>query len=340
MRRLATAYAAVGPSASRRMTAIVSASNCAAGGEDEIARHRDCEAAGRGDAVHRGDKRLRRAFDLGDGAVDVLEDLLEQFTVAIITAAACFGCEITQVGGVPASADILQIGAAAEDSAGATNYNGAHAVVARELKARLAQVLRRCDIERVEPLGAVDRDDANPVVALHFDVLHRCITRFAQQIRGKSSPSGSVRRRSPNPVSRITKPGRCATQFPTISACLPSGCERSAASTLAAASGRTPSTALPSFAACMGSIPSSSPVARTLGLTGIRDALSMIPTRLFPAISCSVLASPPRVGSFIATTPSPPASSARLIKPLRGATSEHSSPSSSSECRSAITASP
>ena len=108
--------------------------------------------------------------------MDVLEDLLEQLAVALVVAAACFRCEITQVGGVPAGADVLQIGAAAEDSAGAANYNGAHAVVARELQPRLAQVLRGCDIERVEPLGAVDRDDADPVVALHFDMLHRCVT--------------------------------------------------------------------------------------------------------------------------------------------------------------------
>ena len=49
----------------------------ALGGDDEIARHGQAESAGGGDAVDRGDERLRRAADLGDRAVDVLEDLFE-----------------------------------------------------------------------------------------------------------------------------------------------------------------------------------------------------------------------------------------------------------------------
>ena len=49
----------------------------AVGGDHEIARHREAESAGGGDAVDRGDERLRRAADLGNRAVDVFEDLLE-----------------------------------------------------------------------------------------------------------------------------------------------------------------------------------------------------------------------------------------------------------------------
>src|SRR6266540_695937 len=48
----------------------------ALGGDDEVARHRDAEPARRGDAVHRADDGLGRALHLGDGRVDVLEDLL------------------------------------------------------------------------------------------------------------------------------------------------------------------------------------------------------------------------------------------------------------------------
>ena len=80
----------------------------------------------------------------------------------------------------------------------------------------------------------------------------------------------------------------------------------------------------------MGSIPSSSAAACTLALIGTRGPSSTIPTLLFCAISCSVLASPPRVGSFIAISSSPPASIARRTSPLSGATSESRSPSRSS----------
>jgi hypothetical protein len=47
-----------------------------------------------------------------------------------------------------------------------------------------------------------------------------------------------------------------------------------------------------------------------------------MPTRLLSAISWSALASPPRVGSFIATMPAPSTASAARTSPLIGATSE------------------
>ena len=120
----------------------------------------------------------------------------------------------------------------------------------------------------------------------------------------------------------------------------PSGWARMAASTASAACGRTPITALPSLAITSGSMPSRSDAPRTSGRTGTAASSMRMPTFDFCAISWSALERPPRVGSFIATTPSPPAPSAARMTPLMGATSERRSPSSDSACRAAMMAMP
>ena len=111
---------------------------------------------------------------------------------------------------------------------------------------------------------------------------------------------------------------RCsARQVPTTAALRPRGCLSSAAITRSSASGRTPSTALPSLATCSGSMPRISEAARTSSESGTACSSSSTPTPLFSAISCSALARPPRVGSFIATTPSPAAPSTCADQPVQ-----------------------
>ena len=97
---------------------------------------------------------------------------------------------------------------------------------------------------------------------------------------------------------------------------------------------------MPSLATFSGSMPSRSPAARTASVTGTFVSSRRIPTPLFPAISWRAEESPPRVGSFMATTAWPPASSAARISPLIGATSERRSPSSFRSWRAAMMARP
>jgi len=52
-------------------------------GDDEVAADGEAEAARGGDSVDGGDERLRCAADLGDGAVEVFEDLFEDRAVAV-----------------------------------------------------------------------------------------------------------------------------------------------------------------------------------------------------------------------------------------------------------------
>ncbi len=87
-------------------------------------------------------------------------------------------------------------------------------------------------------------------------------------------------------------------------------------------------------------MPIISAAARTSSRIGTAASSTTMPTLPFAAISWSTPATPPRVGSFMATTSSPPARSASRTSPFTGATSERRSPSSRRSCRRDITASP
>src|SRR5574342_1413925 len=87
-------------------------------------------------------------------------------------------------------------------------------------------------------------------------------------------------------------------------------------------------------------MPSTSAAARTSAVMGTAASSSTMPTPAFDAISWSVEARPPRVGSFMATTSAPPARSASRTSPLSGATSERRSPSSRSAWRRVMMAKP
>ena len=84
-----------------------------------------------------------------------------------------------------------------------------------------------------------------------------------------------------------------------------------AASTASAASGATMATSLPSLATYKGSRPSSSQAASTWGLTGMAASCKRMPTPDWLAISFSVVARPPRVGSR-STRTAPGAAASRL----------------------------
>src|SRR5207248_3212750 len=147
----------------------------ALGSDDEIARHGQAEAARGGDAVDRGDERLRRAADLRDRRVDVFEDLLEAVAVGRFRHAeprrgrSISECEGRRILRSFASlrmttvADLFQVGAAAEDAALPAHDRGAHVRVARELQTGFAEVARGLDVERVEALAAVDGENADAV---------------------------------------------------------------------------------------------------------------------------------------------------------------------------------
>ena len=85
---------------------------------DEIAAHGEAESSGSRHSVDGGDEWFRCATDLGDGAMQVFEDLLEAL-------AGPFGRrprlrrQIAEIFGRASGADVFEIGAAAEDAADA-----------------------------------------------------------------------------------------------------------------------------------------------------------------------------------------------------------------------------
>src|SRR5215471_863076 len=101
----------------------------------------------------------------------------------------------------------------------------------------------------------------------------------------------------PNAVRITTIRGCASVTCPMICAAHPSSWLRSAPRARSAASAATIATSLPSLATYSGSSPSISHAPRTSSRTGIEVSSSSIPTRELPAISFSVLESPPRVGS-------------------------------------------
>jgi hypothetical protein len=166
--------------------------------DHQVAGHRDAEAAGGRRSVDGGQPRLGRAPDLGDRAVNVLEDLLEHGPVA---APGLGRPQVAEVVAGAALADVLEVGAAAEHAAVAAQDHGADLGVTRELQPGLAQVLGGGDVERVEALAAGDGEDADRAVSFDADVVHGGPP---QQMRGNSSPSASPSRRRPSPVSSTT----------------------------------------------------------------------------------------------------------------------------------------
>src|SRR6266508_609788 len=137
-------------------------------GVDEVARHRNAEPSRRRGAVHGCQEGLGRALDLGDGRVDVLQDLLEGLAEPTRRRAARL--EVAEILAVASGPDVLQVGAAAEDAPLAAKDDGPHLWIAGELQAGLAEVPRRGDVERVEAFAAVDRHDADCAFPLDADV--------------------------------------------------------------------------------------------------------------------------------------------------------------------------
>jgi hypothetical protein len=139
------------------------------GGHDDVARHREAEPSRRGYAVDGGDKRLRRAPDLRDRAVQVLEDLLEHFSEPARHSPPVRR-EISQPGIISTAADVLEIGATAEHPAGAGEDDGAYRGVPRHLERGAPEILRGRDVERVEAGGAIDRNSPHRTGAIDADV--------------------------------------------------------------------------------------------------------------------------------------------------------------------------
>ncbi len=100
--------------------------------------------------------------------MDVLQDLFEDLAVSAGRRAA--GLEVTEVRAVSSGPDVLQVGAAAEDASLAAQDDRADFRIARELQPGLAEVPRRRDVQGVEALPAVDRQDADGAVRLDADV--------------------------------------------------------------------------------------------------------------------------------------------------------------------------
>ena len=112
----------------------------------------------------------------------------------------------------PPDPDVLQVRAAAEDAGDAAQDHGAHGGVAGEQEAGLAEVAGRFDVERVEALGAIDREQSDGAVALHADVRHgrppaaaigereirrRALEAFARRESARHQGDGSRQERPP-----------------------------------------------------------------------------------------------------------------------------------------------
>ena len=121
--------------------------------------------------------------------------------------------------------------------------------------------------------------------------------------------------------------------------CSPAGCARIVSSARSASSARTNTTTRPSLATSSGSKPRNAQAARTSSATGTEDSTICTPTPAASAISLSVAATPPRVGSRIMDTSAPESSSAAMT-PLSGWLSVTMSDPNSSPSRTLSTAMP
>ena len=121
--------------------------------------------------------------------------------------------------------------------------------------------------------------------------------------------------------------------------CSPAGCARIVSSARSASSARTNTTTRPSLATSSGSSPRNAQAARTSSATGTEDSTICTTTPAASAISLSVAATPPRVGSRIMDTSAPESSSAAMT-PLSGWLSVTMSDPNSSPSRTLSTAMP
>ena len=119
--------------------------------------------------------------------MDVLQDLLEDLAVTRRRGAAAL--QITEVGELAARPDRLQICSAAEDAGGAAEDDHAHGGVASEEEPGLAKVASRRDVERIEPVGAIDREESDAALAFDADVRHGCAAMARAGVRSSARPA-------------------------------------------------------------------------------------------------------------------------------------------------------
>ena len=112
-----------------------------------------------------------------------------------------------------------------------------------------------------------------------------------------SSPSMSNKRMPPTAVCNPTLPALPLTTSPMMIASRPSVKVRINCTTSSATSALTMAIIFPSFAKYNGSYPNTCHTACTSSRTGISDSCKRIPFCAELAISCNVVAKPPRVGS-------------------------------------------
>src|SRR4029079_10300300 len=105
---------------------------------------------------------------------------------------------------ITAAADVLQIGAAAEQAFDAAQDNNANGVVTRHLQSCFAQIARRLDVERIESLSPVDGDEPDRTFDGCTDVGH-----WHTPIAAKFS---TVRMSNGPQASRIIH-SRCAYEY-------------------------------------------------------------------------------------------------------------------------------
>ena len=151
------------------------------GGDDDIGRKRDLEAAAHGDAVDRGDDRLVEVVAIGEPAE-------------------ALGWAVRPRAGLgPELGVILEIVAGTECLvAGARDDGDPQVGVGRELVERIRQLLVRHRVERVVDLGAIDGDDQQASVGLDLAVLGhggflpavRCIGRRHKMSAGPRGARG------------------------------------------------------------------------------------------------------------------------------------------------------
>src|SRR5207302_5041635 len=117
---------------------------------DEVAAQRQADACSRGDAVDRGDHRLRQLADGADERV-------------------VFGGEHGAEGTLVRAA--TQVRATAETTAGSSQHDGSDGLVSAGGLERRQELLPHCRVERVEAVRPVERDRGDAVRACDLDRL-------------------------------------------------------------------------------------------------------------------------------------------------------------------------
>ena len=147
-------------------------------------------------------------------------------------------------------------------------------------------------------------------------------------------------RRPPKAVSTSTTPGGSVRTSPISAASPNPSTERSAASAASAWSGSATATSTPSFATCMGSMPSSSAAPATTGGTGTAASRTSIATPEARASSFRTDATPPRVASRRQRRPGPASSNIASTAGHIGRVSDSTSAPSSNSPRASMIAVP